>query len=116
MSLALYMDVHVPHSITRSLIESGVDVLTAREDGCARMPDPELLDRAGALGRILFTRDEDLLAEAARRQRAALPFNGVIYAHQLRVTIGQCVRDLRLIAACASANDIANQVEHLPLK
>jgi len=116
MSLAFYMDVHVPRSVTCSLIEAGVDVLTAQADGCSRMSDPDLLDRASSLGRILFTRDQDLLAEAARRQRACLPFSGVIYAHQLRVTIGQCVRDLQLLAECATANDMANHLEHLPLR
>lgn len=49
MSLALYMDVHVPRAITRELTAVGVDVLTAQEDGCSQMPDPELLDRAGSL-------------------------------------------------------------------
>lgn len=116
MSLAFYMDVHVPRSITRSLIDAGFNVLTAQDDGCSRMSDPDLLDRASALGRILFTRDEDLLAEASRRQQADLPFCGVIYAHQLRVTIGQCVRDLQLLAECASASDMANHLEHLPLR
>ena len=64
MSLALYMDVHVPRAITCSLTAAGVNVVTAQEDGCARMPDPELLDRASSIGRILFTRDDDLLVEA----------------------------------------------------
>ena len=71
MGLALYMDVHVPRAITRTLTAAGVDVITAQEDGCSQMPDPDLLDRAGSLNRVLFTRDEDLLAEATRRQRAA---------------------------------------------
>ena len=69
MSLALYMDVHVPAAITRGLRRRGVDVLTAQEDGTTRLEDPDLLDRAGAVGRILFTRDEDLLAVAAERLR-----------------------------------------------
>jgi hypothetical protein len=33
----------------------GVDVLTAYEDGADHMPEAELLDRAGQLGRVLFT-------------------------------------------------------------
>ena len=33
MSLSLYMDVHVPRAITRSLTVAGVDVITA-QDGC----------------------------------------------------------------------------------
>lgn len=100
MSLSLYMDAHVPRAITRALIAAGVDVITAQEDDCARMLDPELLDRASSLGRSIFTRDDDLLAEATRRQRASIAFAGVIYAHQMRVNIGQCIHDLHLMAEC----------------
>jgi len=61
-----------------------VDVLTAQEDGTRQFSDPDLLDRATTLNRILFTRDEDLLREAARRQLRGEFFAGVIYseAHQ----------------------------------
>lgn len=116
MSLALYMDVHVPRAITCSLTAAGVNVVTAQEDGCARMPDPELLDRASSIGRILFTRDDDLLVEAVRRQRASIPFAGVIFAHQMRVNIGQCIHDLHLLAECLEPEDLANTAVHLPLK
>jgi hypothetical protein len=34
-----------------------------------------------ALGRVLFSRDEDLLREAAQRQQRGETFAGVIYAH-----------------------------------
>ncbi|NPV30632.1 MAG: hypothetical protein HPY58_13495 [Firmicutes bacterium] len=37
---------------------------------------------------------DDLLAEAAERQRTGVDFSGVIYAHLLRVSIGGAVRDL----------------------
>jgi predicted nuclease of predicted toxin-antitoxin system len=115
MSFPLYMDVHVPRAITRSLTAAGVDVLTAQEDGSAQLPDSDLLDRAGALGRFLFTRDDDLLAEATRRQRAVIPFTGVIFAHQMRVNIGQCVQYLRILAECLSFDEISGSVVHLPL-
>lgn len=61
MSLGLYMDVHVPRPITRGLRRRGVDVLTAQDDGAARLPDAELLGRAREQGRLLFSQDEDLL-------------------------------------------------------
>jgi hypothetical protein len=79
------------------------------------MDDPDLPERAGALGRVVLNRDEDSLREAARRQQAGESFGGVIYAHQLRVTIGQCVRDLELIAKACEPGDLANQVMYLPL-
>ena len=116
MSVALYMDVHVPSAITIGLRLRGVDVLTAPEDGTRRLSDSELLNRATALGRVLFTRDEDLLREAAERQQRGTTFAGVVYAHQLRVTIGQCIRDLELIAHVGEPEEFANRVEYLPLR
>ncbi len=109
------MDVHVRRAVTNGLRLRGVDVLTAQEDSTARWPDDRLLDRAGELGRILFSQDDDLLTEAELRQRQGCPFAGVIYAHQLAITIGQCVKDLDLIAKAAEPKDLTNRVEFLPL-
>ena len=91
MSVRFYMDVHVPRAITEGLRLRSIDVL-------------------------FFTRDADLLAEATQRQRAGRSFAGLVYAHQLQVTIGQCVHDLELIAVAADLADLAGRVEHLPLR
>ncbi len=115
MSVGLYMDVHVPRAITRALVLRGVDVLTAQMDDAARMPDAELLDRAAQMRRVLFSQDEDLLAEATLRQRHGRFFAGIVYAHQLDITIGQCVADLEMLAQCGTPEDFANRVEFLPL-
>src|SRR5690348_5337264 len=115
MPLVLYMDQNVPRAITTGLRLRNVDVLTAFEDGASDLADPELLDRATALGRVLFSHDDDLLVEAARRQEAGIPFSGVIYAHQLRVSIGACIDDLALIATVGEAADMRQQVLFLPL-
>lgn len=115
MALALYMDQHVPKSITIGLRLRGVDVLTAYEDGRSALADPDLLDRASTLQRVLFTQDDDLITEAVRRQEENISFHGVIYAHQLRVPIGICIRDLELIAKAGDPDDIINQVQFLPL-
>jgi hypothetical protein len=115
VSLALYMDVQVPAGITRALRRQGVDVLTAQEDGAGRFSDPKMLDRAAELGRIVFTRDADFLAEGVRRQRAGLPFATIVYAHQQSVSIGRCVADLALVAFASTADEVTGQVVHLPL-
>ena len=116
MSLRLYMDVHVPRAITDGLRVRGLDVLTAQEDSAPRLSDPDLLDRATALGRVLFTQDRDLLRETTQRQRSGRPFAGLVYAHPLRATIGQCVRDLELIVRFGEPEDLGNRVEYLPLR
>lgn len=113
--ITFYLDAQVPRAIALGLRLRGIDVLTAQEDGAAMFSDVELLDRATQLGRILFTFDDDLLAEAAKRQRVGQPFSGVVYAHPLRVTIGQCVQDLELMAKAGEPEDLRNQVLFLPL-
>lgn len=115
MSLALYMDVHVPLAITRGLRRRGVDVLASQQDGTTRLPDPELLDRAGQLQRLLFSRDPDLIAEAARRLRKGQAFATVVFARQTEVSIGRCVTDLEIIAKGAAPEEAMNQVVYLPL-
>jgi hypothetical protein len=67
------------------------------------------------LGRAIFSQDDDMLVEASRRQQQSETFAGVIYAHQLRITTGQTVRDLELIAKVYEPADIENRVEFLPL-
>lgn len=55
------------------------------------------------------------MREATERQELGIGFSGVIYAHQLRITIGQAIRDLQLIVEVYEPEDIASRVEFLPL-
>jgi predicted nuclease of predicted toxin-antitoxin system len=116
MSIKLYMDVHVRRAVTTGLRLRGVDVLTAQEDNAGELDDSRLLERATKLERVLFTQDDDLLREAARRQQTGGRFTGIIYGHQLNITIGQCIDDLELIAQATESASWENQVVYLPLK
>ena len=115
MTLNYYMDVHIPRAITAGLRSLGVDVLTAQEDNSATQPDDKLLQRATALGRVLFSQDEDLLSIAAGLQARGIPFAGVIYVHQQRLAIGQCIQDLHVMAAALDPEEMKSRVEYLPL-
>jgi predicted nuclease of predicted toxin-antitoxin system len=68
MSIALYMDENVHRAITNGLRLRVLDVLTVQEDQRSGFPDPKILDRATEIQRILFTQDDDFLAEANYRQ------------------------------------------------
>ena len=92
------MDVHIPYAITTQSRLRGIDVLTSQEDGTQELDDSKLLDRASALGKILVTQDDDLLREASARQKQGRPFVGVVCARAMRVTIGQFVVGLDLLA------------------
>jgi predicted nuclease of predicted toxin-antitoxin system len=109
------MDVHVPYAITIGLRLRGIDVLTSQDDATTRLDDPELLERASALGRALFTQDKDFLRVASERRHRGQGFAGIIYAHQAEVTISQCINDLELIAKGYEPEDLADRVEYLPL-
>jgi hypothetical protein len=116
MSIRLYMNVHVRRAVTNGLRLRGVDVLTAQEDGAEQMDDGPLLDRATELDRVLFTQDDDLLREAKRRQQSGVTFAGVIYGHQLNVSVGGCISDLELIAVASEPAEWRDRTRHLPLK
>jgi predicted nuclease of predicted toxin-antitoxin system len=115
MSVRLYFDVHVRRAVADGLRLRGVDVLTAQEDETAELEDSRLLDRATQLGRLLFTQDKDFLREASRRLGAGEVLFGIVYAHQLRVSIGQCITDLEMIAKNSEPDEWIDRVEHLPL-
>jgi hypothetical protein len=113
VSVALYMDVHVHAAITQGLRSRGVEVITAQEDGTTRWEDAELLDRATALNRVLFTNDQDLLRIVAIRQQLGVPFAGVIYAPQMS-PLGRVLRDLEMCAFACDPEDLADGLTYLP--
>lgn len=115
MMIAFYIDENVHRGITDGLRLRGVDVLTVQEDGRTGVKDPFILDRATELKRVLFSQDDDFLAEANRRQIEQIYFMGVIYAHKLRVSVGDCIRDLEIIAKAGHLEELANRVQYLPL-
>jgi len=114
--LGLYMDQHVPAVITRGLRRAGVDVLPAEEDETRDWIDEELLDRATHRGRSVFTQDDDFLAIGRQWQNSGHEFAGIVYAHQLGITIGQAIHDLELIAKIMTAGEMRNRIEFLPIR
>ena len=110
------MDVHVPAAVSRQLRLRQVDVLTAQDDGAVTMPDDDLLRRATGLKRVVVTQDIRFKALAESWQREGYPFGGLVFAHQLRVSIGQLVMDLEILAKATDWSDWNQAIEELPLK
>jgi len=115
MSLRYYMDQHVHERIAYGLRRRGIDVLTAHEDDNAATPDELLLARATELERVIFSQDKDFLRIGSQWQQNERPFAGIIYAHQLHITIGQAVRDLEFMSQVLEPEDMLNKVEFIPL-
>lgn len=111
--LRLYFDHNVQRAVAQGLRLRGVDLVTALEDGTERLADPDLLDRAMSLGRVLFSMDLDLVLEAERRQREGIDFAGVVFARQ-GTPIGRLIADLEIVAGAASPEDLQGLLIRLP--
>lgn len=115
MSLAVFMDVHVPASVSEGLRRRQIDVRTAQEDASGRMSDDDLLARATTLGRVLLTQDADFLEIAARWQRQDSGFYGILFVPQ-STPIGRIVADAELCLTGMTADEFRNHLVHLPLR
>jgi hypothetical protein len=115
MAVALLLDVHIPRAVLLALRLRGVAVRSAQEEGLATLPDDDLLAWAAVAGRVLVTSDHDFLVLADRWHGEGRGFPGIVFFHPLRVSIGDAVRDLCLIAGAAEASELADRVEFLPL-
>lgn len=115
MAVDLFFDVHVDHAIAAQLRLRQVDVLTAQENAADQLSDEMLLEHASQLGRPIVTHDIRFQAMADNWQRQGRPFCGLIFAHPMKVSIGQCVRDLELIAKATDPDDWVSTTIRLPL-
>ena len=88
-------------------------MLTSQRDGTAQQDDDVLL-RATALGRLLFSQDQDLLHIAAAWQQSGRPFTGVLFAHQQGVSLGRLIDDLELVLTCCAPDELRIRVTYLP--
>ena len=52
--------------------------------------------------------------EAKRRQVEGIEFAGLVYGHQIEVSIGDCIYGLELIAKLGTPEEFINRVEYLP--
>jgi len=115
MAVELFFDVHVDHAILAQLRLRQVDVRSAQDDSVDRLSDELLLEHASRLSRPVVTHDIRFHAMAESWQSLERPFCGLIFAHPMRVSIGQCVRDLELIAKATDPQDWVSTVLRLPL-
>ena len=114
MGVGIYMDVQIPSAITIGLRVRGVQVITAQEDGAARLADTDLLTRATVLRMLLYTHDDDFLKEARHRIVKNEAFSGVIFSHQLYSPTGRCIDDIEIVAKTLDAVELSGRIEFIP--
>jgi Domain of unknown function (DUF5615) len=115
LSVPIYFDHNAPRPVALGLRARDVDVVTALQDGASRMVDEQLLERATALGRLLFSQDKDLLRITRRWLQTGRDFAGLAYAPQTFRDYGRLLNDLELIAKVHELDEVRNQIFYLPL-
>lgn len=115
MATHLYADVHVPGPVILQLRLRGVDIAAATEEGHECLDDAHLLALATEMGRVMVTQDIRFRVLAEHWLRTGRAFAGLVFAHQRRVSFGEMIGDLELIAKATEPAFWRNRVEQLPL-
>jgi hypothetical protein len=92
-----------------------LDILSADQAGTRGLTDPELLEQAAKLGRVLLTLDHRTMVDHAYHRIAAeLPFAGVILVPDW-MGFGQALDELELLILVADDAELKQRVQRLPL-
>jgi predicted nuclease of predicted toxin-antitoxin system len=113
MPVSVYTDESVPVAIAAGLQWRSVAALSARDTDNLGLSDEEQLAYATAHQLVLFTHDTDFLQLARQQARSPEGHGGVIYVHQDKFTIGECIRRLKELAELFELEDFRNHVEFL---
>ena len=103
------LDEHMPNAVATGLRRRNVDVRTMAEAGLLGVPDPELLARCNAEGRVLVTRDRGFIRLHHHQQ----PHAGIAYCERGSRSVGELVAGLMLIHEALEAADMVGHVEFL---
>ncbi|MBS3968142.1 MAG: DUF5615 family PIN-like protein [Truepera sp.] len=110
-------DEHIPPALVRGLLRErpDLDITEVRKTELVGKPDPLILERAAAEGRILITRDVSTMPDYAyARVKAGLPMPGV-FIWQRKASIGEVLESLLLLTAASQEEEWDQQVIYIPL-
>ena len=103
--IKIYADESVNIAIIEGLKRRGVHAFSAKDIGKLGLTDEEQLKTAIQNQAVIFTHDVDFIKIAINKNHP-----GIIYAHQQKTTIGECIRKLKTIAETRTAEEMANQI------
>ncbi len=109
----IYLDESVDVAIAVGLKRRGVEAFTARDAGELGITDEEQLTFANEIKAAVFTHDSDFLQIAAGWIEEGKKHHGIIYSHQKRYTIGECIRRLKFLTTVLTMEDMIRHIEFL---
>jgi predicted nuclease of predicted toxin-antitoxin system len=113
MTTTIYTNESVPVAVVAGLRRRGVTAVSARDSGNLGLTDSEQLEYAVAQQMVIFTHDTDFLRLAHEYAEQGKGHWGIIYVHQDKLSLGECIRKLKEIATTFEPEDLRNHVEFL---
>lgn len=95
------------------LRQRGVDAGSARDANNLGLSDEEQLEYARRERAIIFTHDDDFLCLAHDWLQQGKEHEGIIYVHEQKLSVGECIRRLMGYALILNAEGMKNRVEFL---
>ena len=111
--IKIYTNESVDVAIAEGLVRRGVEAFSARYSGNLGLTDEDQLSFAKEEKASLFTHDTDFLRIAAQWVEEGKTHHGVIYCHQTAHGIGDCIRNLKILATILTSEDMINHIEFL---
>lgn len=111
--IRLYTNESVPTAVAEGLKRRGVDAVSARDAGNLGLTDEEQLVYASENELLLFTHDADFLKIAHHWARTDQRHWGIIYVHQQKMGVGECIRRLKIVSDVFDAESLQNHIEFL---
>jgi hypothetical protein len=108
--MKIYADENIERSIVEGLRRRKIEVVSARELGYIGKPDEFHIKKASEIKAIILTHDVDFLRIASRPD---IYHGGIIFSHPDKVSIGQCIRGVELVAKILTDKDMENHIEFL---
>ncbi len=94
--------------------QPSLDVVRVQDVGLRQTPDPTILEWAGQQGRVVVSKDKKTLSrDAWDRVARGLPMPGVVILLP-RLTVGQAIDELELLAVAGKPEDVKDRVVYLP--
>ena len=116
--LRLAADENFNDAIVRGVLlrRPDLDLVRVRDAGLSGADDPAVLEWAAREGRVLLTHDVATMTHHTyKRVRASLAMPGVFEVSS-KVTIGEAIDDILLLAECSVEGEWEGQVRYLPLR
>jgi predicted nuclease of predicted toxin-antitoxin system len=86
----------------------GVEAFSAKDTGKLGLTDEQQIEVATANRAIIFTHDVDFLRMASQREHP-----GIIYVHQQKLSVGECIKRIKAIVETRSSEGMRNQIVFL---